>query len=239
MERLRLNGFSLKLIAMVTMVIDHVGLVFFPQVPLFRLIGRLSFPLFCFLLVEGFYHTSNVKKYMGRLAVFALISEFPFDLIACAGESYFARQNIFFTLLLGLLAIYCMDQFEKTSPMGGFSKTMVTLLVAISFSYLAMLLHTDYSILGIFYIVIFYLYRGRHLFIFLSIEIVTIYFYGGLYMQGHLINQNFAGFAVLLTALYNGERGPNLKYVFYAFYPVHLLAIAGIYYLMHGQLPGR
>lgn len=239
MEKLRLNGFSLKVIAMVTMVIDHVGMVFFPEIPLMRLIGRLSFPLFCFLLVEGFYHTSNVTKYMGRLAIFALISEFPFDLVAHADGNYFAGQNIFFTLLLGLMAIYCMEEFEKRYPMSYFSKTMLNVLVAIFFSSIALLFKTDYNALGIFYIVIFYLFRGRHLFIFLCIEIITIYFYGGFYVQGHMINQNFAGFAVLFTALYNGKRGPSMKYVFYAFYPVHLLLLAGIYYMMHGQLPVR
>lgn len=239
MERLRLDSFRLKLIAMVTMVIDHVGYVFYPELGWMRLIGRMAFPIYCFLLVEGFYHTSNVKKYMGRLAVFAILSEFPFDLMANAGGDYFAGQNIFFTLLLGLMAIYFIDEFEKMYRMSYFSKTMFNVLIAIVFSSIAMLLKTDYSALGVFYIVIFYLYRGRPLFIFLCIEIITIYFYGGIYGQRQMNSQNFAGFAVLFTALYNGKQGPKIKYVFYAFYPVHLLVIVGIYCMMYGRLPGR
>ncbi len=238
MKKLGLSSFGLKLIAMITMVIDHMGVVFFPYDARFRWIGRLSFPIFCFLLVEGFHHTSNVKKYMARLAVFALISEVPFDLFVHADGDYFAGQNIFFTLLLGLMAIYCMQQCLENSSMGYFATMMVNVLVAMVFSSLALLLRTDYSVLGIFYIVIFYLYRGKSVLIFLALEFVTIYFYGGINVQMHMIPQNIAPVAVLFTALYNGKRGPNLKYVFYAFYPVHLLVLVGLYYMMYGSLPG-
>ncbi|MDO5520298.1 MAG: TraX family protein [bacterium] len=237
MKQLRLNGFSLKIIAMITMLIDHIGLVFFPEVGTFRLIGRLAFPIFCFLLVEGFYHTSNVKKYMGRLLLFAVVSEYPFDLLANMPGNYMKSQNIFFTLFLGLVAIYLMDQADRKYPMEFFVKSIIDVVIAIVFSSIAMILKTDYNVLGVFYIVIFYLYRGRHFFIFLCIEIITIYFCGGLYVKGHMIRQNFAGFAVLLTALYNGERGPKIKYLFYIFYPLHILVLVGLYYLLNGQLP--
>lgn len=222
---------------MFCMLIDHIGLVFFPEVGVFRYIGRLAFPIFCFLLVEGFYHTSNVKKYMGRLLLFAVISEYPFDLMVNRAGFYMEDQNIFFTLFLGLVAIYLMHLVDLKYPMEFFIKSIVNILIAIVFCTIANLLKTDYNVIGVFYIVIFYLYRGRHLFIFLCLEIITIYFYGGIYVQGHMIKQNFAGFAVLFTALYNGERGPKIKYLFYIFYPLHILVLVGIYYLLHGQLP--
>lgn len=237
MKFLKLNSFDLKIIAMITMVLDHVGLVFFPQYGVFRLVGRLAFPIFCFLLVEGFFHTSNVKKYLMRLLIFAIISEFPFDLMVNRPENYFGAQNIFFTLFLGLSAIAIMDNFDKKHSMDIYLKTLVNIVVAITFSTIAILLKTDYNLLGIFYILIFYMYRGKNFLIFLCIEIITIYFYGGIYVKGHMIKQTFAGFAVLLTALYNGERGPKIKYVFYVFYPLHILLIVAIYYWLNGHLP--
>ncbi len=236
MKYLKLNSFDLKIIAMITMLIDHMGLIFFPQYGIFRYIGRLAFPIFCFLLVEGFHHTSNVKKYLGRLLLFAVISEYPFDLMVCAPGQFMEAQNIFFTLFLGLSAISIMHYFDEKYPMDYFLKTLVNVLVAITFSSIAVFLKTDYDVLGVFYIVIFYLYRGKHLFIFLCIEIISIYFYSGIYEHWYMNKQAFAGLAVILTALYNGERGPKVKYLFYVFYPLHILALLGIYYLLNGHL---
>ncbi len=104
-----MSGFLLKLLALVTMLIDHTGHVLFPGVMWMRYIGRLAFPIYCFLLVEGFLHTRDLRKYMGRLAVFAVISEIPFDL-AIYGEFFEpAHQNVFITLLFGLMAISIMS----------------------------------------------------------------------------------------------------------------------------------
>ena len=99
-----LSGSTLKLIAIVTMFIDHLGVVAFEtqisnyMVPYYimRLIGRLAFPIFCFLLVEGFFHTRDVKKYALRLLVFAFISEIPFDLAFNRQLFYWRHQNVFF-----------------------------------------------------------------------------------------------------------------------------------------------
>lgn len=93
-----LTSSGLKIIAIVTMLIDHIGLVLFPELFILRLIGRLAFPpIFAFLLVEGFFHTKDVKKYMVRLGMYALISEVPFDLARKGGVVFdISGQNIFF-----------------------------------------------------------------------------------------------------------------------------------------------
>ena len=117
-RRWGLNGFTLKWIAMLTMLIDHTGMVLFPQYRIFRIVGRLAFPIYCFLLVEGAVHTSNWKKYVSRLILFALISEIPFDL-ARSGQIVAAdAQNVFFTLSFGLLAVIILKE-QKTDLLPG------------------------------------------------------------------------------------------------------------------------
>ena len=101
-----MSGHSLKLIAIVTMLIDHIGLVLFPEVMILRCIGRLSFPIFAFLIVEGFEHTSDFKKYMVRILLFGLMSEIPYNLMISGKFIDFTHQNVFFTFAIGLMMLY-------------------------------------------------------------------------------------------------------------------------------------
>lgn len=225
-----LTGSSLKKIAVITMLIDHIGACVFERglllvdkirndAALFemlrntdrilRLIGRVSFPIFCFLLVEGFLHTHDRKKYALRLFLFALISEIPFDL-AIRGRFFDpAYQNIFFTLLIGLLAMMLCDYFGQKKK---HAAQLYSLLGALL---LAHFFHTDYSYRGVLLIELFYLFRYNR------------------------VNQVIAGavafcweitapFAFIPIWFYNGERGKSGKWFFYWFYPVHLLILWGI-----------
>lgn len=204
-----INGFILKLIAMITMVVDHTGAVFFPNIRILRIIGRLSFPIFCFLLVEGYFYTKNIYKYTIRLFLFALISEIPYDLAFSGNIIDFSGQNVFFTLLLGLIAIWSFDIISDKS------KGVVCLIACFI---AAELLSTDYAGGGVLMIIMFYLFRTNIIYSGIAQLSINTLVYGGA--------QKYASFAMIPIAFYNGKRGPKgLKYVFYFFYPVHLLLL--------------
>lgn len=190
------------------MLIDHVGAILYPGEHLFRYVGRLAFPIFCFLLVEGFIHTRNVWKYMGRLGLFALLSEIPYDL--AFHKSFWApeKQNVFFTLCIGL-GMLCILNKERES--------VVKAGVVILAMWAAELLRTDYGFLGVLLIEIFWLARKHRL-------------AGGILAAGwNFLWQNplqYAGaLAVIPIAAYNGKKGRSMKYFFYLFYPTHLLIL--------------
>ena len=203
-----LNNFTLKMIAILAMAIDHIGAVLFPQYDIFRIVGRIAFPIFAFTLVEGFMHTKDIKKYMLRLGVLALVSEVPFDLVFFGTPLEFGHQNVFFTMFLGIAMLYFF--LKNVSIWRQFVVVFGMLL-------LAELLRTDYSSAGLFTIFMFYQWRGSNLLKLAGMAFVNLFYLGGL--------QGYASFAAIPIAMYNGERGPKCKWFFYWFYPVHLLVI--------------
>lgn len=235
-ERISLTSFDLKLIAIITMTIDHVGAGLFPYANLggvayLRVIGRLAFPIFCFLIVEGFFHTRDIKKYMFRLMIFALLSEVPFDMLFNPTGNVWVMQNIFCTLFLGLVAIYLMDLAKEKWGQYTSSTSLAQIIVVLVFGIIAYLAKVDYGELGIAYLVIFYLYRGRNLQLFLVLIAINILF-GGVNIQIVSV------LAVPILACYNGKLGPKAKYLFYVYYPLHIAVITGIYVYMNGYIPG-
>ena len=109
-----MSAFTLKLIALVTMIIDHVGAIFFPQFIWLRYIGRLSMPIYAFLLVQGYMHTRNFNRYALRMGIFALLSEVPYDLLFQGTWLEFQRQNILFTFLTALFVMKLLDASAKS-----------------------------------------------------------------------------------------------------------------------------
>lgn len=219
-----LSGSTLKLIAIVTMFIDHLGVVAFEthldeyMIPYYamRLIGRLAFPIYCFLLVEGFCHTRDVKKYALRLLLFAFISEIPFDLAFNRQMFYWRYQNVFFTLFIGLTVIALMHHAKEVFK--GLMRFLVECAVLIAGIMLAQLLYTDYGAVGVLAIVFIYMfkqYRSNALALGVSV----------LWLSAMNTLESPALIDILLVKFYNGKRGLDLKYVFYAFYPVHLLLL--------------
>ena len=223
LEKLKvLDGSALKLIAMLTMLIDHLGsaIVRYMNIPLFtafgysvdlysvmRLIGRFSFPIYAFLLVEGFLHTSNPKKYARDLLAFALISEIPWNL-EHTGTLFCSHQNVMFTLLLGLLGIWVIRDYHDRP-----GKQILYLLGLLAIS---IFLQADYGCRGFGFILLLYLLREKSLY---RAVIGTCFFHDAW----------IAGLAFIPIGMYNGKRGfiqgKALKYAFYAFYPLHLFII--------------
>ena len=220
-----LDGSMLKLIAVLTMAIDHTAsiIVRYRNMPLFtalghtidlyptmRIIGRLSFPIYAFLLVEGFLHTSNTKKYARDLLIFALISEIPWDL-AHVGRLLYSGQNVMFTLLLGLLGIWAIREYQDQ-----FRKLALSLLGLLA---LSVVLGADYGCSGFGFILLMYLLREKKL-------------YRAVVGSCFLANTWLAGLAFIPISMYNGKRGfiqgKALKYAFYAFYPLHLFILFAI-----------
>lgn len=203
-----LNNFTLKMIAIVTMAIDHIGAVLFPQYEIFRIIGRIAFPIFAFTLVEGFLHTRDVKKYMMRLGLLAVISEVPFDLAFFGTPLEFGHQNVFFTMFLGIAMLYLF--LKNVSKWRQF-------LVVLGMLLLADILRTDYNSAGLLMIFFYYQLRGSMPLKLAGMAFVNIFYLGGM--------QAYACLSAIPIAMYNGKRGPKCKWFFYWFYPVHLLVL--------------
>lgn len=210
------NNFTLKIIAILTMLIDHVGYVLFPSTLQFRLVGRIAFPIFCFLIVEGFFHTRSTWNYLIRLSLFAILSEIPFDLAFRGCFFDWQYQNVFITLAFGLCALFCLEEMNTR-------KIFIIPLAIIIL--LAELSHCDYGAGGVLLICIFYLTRNNKIMQVILCALVMYLCYGQLELYGL--------FAFIPIFLYNGKRGPSAKIIFYWFYPIHLLVLFGIsYYLL-------
>lgn len=203
-----ITGAGLKILAIITMVIDHMGAVLFPEQLILRYIGRLSFPIFCFLLVEGFSHTRNVYKYVMRLGVFALVSEIPYDLAFTNEFPNWNKQNVFFTLCLGVATLYLI-KYTKSN----WERT-IYIIFALFF---AEMLKSDYGAFGILLILWFYMLYDDKVWKLAGGAIWS--FYNGIGIQ------SYGALAMIPISFYNGKRGIQLKYIFYLFYPVHLLLL--------------
>lgn len=214
-----MNVFLLKILALTSMIIDHYGAIFQPGLDIYRIIGRLAFPIYAFLLVEGYSHTKNVKKYGSRLLVFALISELPFD-FAFYGGINLGHQNIFFALFIGLVMMYFLEKEEKYS--------INTTIIWVIGGFVAVFLSVDYSFIGLLYILAFY--YTQHL-----ENPQRLYRVAGMIFIVNLmafpLPQQFSLLALPLIYFYNGKLGPSSKFLqilFYISYPLHLF----IFYLI-------
>ncbi|MDO4805110.1 MAG: TraX family protein [Lachnospiraceae bacterium] len=220
-----MNGSTLKVIACVTMLIDHAAVCLLLNMilrmtsPLHqystqnlitlykvcRAIGRAAFPIYCFLLVEGFFHTKSRPKYALRLLLFGIISEIPFNLAIHSSLLYRGHNNVYFTLLVGLAVMVVWDSFMD--------RWYVQVPVAIFLAYAAQRLHLDYGWKGVALIFILYLMHAWR---------VPQTFFGLMFMYYEFPGV-ILGFLPML--FYSGKRGRQMKYFYYAFYPGHLILL--------------
>lgn len=225
-----MSAFVLKVIALATMIIDHTGAVFEHtfNTDVLRVIGRLSFPLYAFLIANGCKHTRSIKKYMLRLAIFAVISEIPFEL-AFMRLGDMSHQNIFFTLALGVLAIMI---YEKINSYSGTPAKIFKYLLPLPVIILGDILSTDYGAVGVFLIFAFYLiddvYRRAAVMLIAGFAVYTSFRY---FAPLYLCYVAAFMLALIPIQLYNGEKGRDFnKWAFYIIYPAHLLILAAIKY---------
>ena len=221
-----MSSFVLKIIAIISMFIDHVGYIIFGKFSYFNYIGRLAFPIFAFQISEGYIHTKNLKKYFLRLLLFAIISQVPFMLFHNLISTDFSL-NIFFTLLLGLSCIFIYDKLKYKS-LGIISSILIALIAEYT--------HCDYGFYGIAIILIFYIFRNSFVNASMFFILSTLIKHLIPYIKNGFYNAYLYLFActiipVVFIALYNGKKGKNTKYLLYLFYPIHLLLIYGIYLL--------
>ena len=233
------SGNALKLFAMALMLIDHTAIAFYPgPIPrglyaLMRFVARPAFPIFAFMIAVGARKTHDVKKYLLRLFVYALLSELPFDhafgFAAPDQIVEFRYQNVFFTLFLGLLSVVCLRFFQKKTKLWPLP-TAATLLACMAAGYY---LRADYGEAGVLCIFLFYVAgelpeRWQPTLWLPAAGVLT----ADLNLSRApvlLFNESeaFAAAAVVALLFYNGERGVKLpKRAFYLFYPGHLLLLA-------------
>ena len=225
-EKLQIfSGSVLKLLACVSMLSDHLAKFWFCRfswanevwfsvagrdislLQLMQMFGRFAFPIFVFLLVEGFEKTRNRRRYGISLLVLALLSEIPFNLMN-GGTLLFTKQNVMFTLLLGYLAMWSLEYFKN--------RPFVSLVLLLVMFLISRYMQADYKTAGFIFIILMYGLRKERIVQTVACPVL---------LQMKLM----VFLSLLMTCLYNGKRGfiktPFLKYCFYAFYPVHMLVI--------------
>ena len=202
------DSFSLKSIAILCMAADHTGRVLFPGEESWICVGRLAFPIFAFLLTEGFFHTRDIYRYLVRLGIFAVLSEIPFYLAFFQTCWYPRRQNVFFTLFISVALMAVLERSRE------WPERILEIYIAM---WAAEALGTDYGFRGVLLVLVFYVGRMRP---FAGLALAGLW---NFLWQSSV--QRFGALAVIPIGLYNGKKGRSLKYFFYVFYPAHLLLL--------------
>ena len=235
---------SLHILAMAAMLCDHLWGTVVPGNDWLTCVGRIAFPVFAFLLVEGYFHTSSLKKYMGRLLVFALLSEIPFNLMVGSRVFYPVHQNVLWSFLLSLLLVLWNEKAKQSGKL--WKRIAAGILSVAAGAVLGLLTMVDYLHAGILTVLVFYFLRGKTWWKrllqvlclwYINVEILSgfTYEFQMFGMDIHLVRQALAMFALLPIWLYRGKQGHcsrAFRYVCYAFYPVHLLVLGLLKFLI-------
>ncbi len=236
------SGNFLKLAAIIFMILDHTRAALIDGHIWMNYFGRLAFPVFAFLISEGFIHTSDFKKYLLRLLSFAVISEIPFNVL-CSSEIFYPQyQNVLFTFVLSVIALKILELAKEKTTLPKIAGAGFCVVIIV---FLAEVLRLDYGGAGIIIVVAFYLFRDFP-FAFLAqlavMVTVFVFFYPGreiFFKIGecivHFPVQSFAVFSLIPIWLYNGKKGSGgklVQYGGYAFYPLHIGVLCVLRYVL-------
>ena len=232
-----LSGTSIKFIAIIAMLIDHIAWAFVPTYSVFgqimHVIGRITASIMCFFIAEGYYYTKNVKKYVLRLAIFALISHVPFIFFQTGNISIWGNTGVIYTLCLSLIALIAYDKIENR-VLKHLSIAVISVMAFVG----------DWMCFPIFMTINFWKHRGNFKKLAIGHCLITFIFVGYMcslyYTMGYPISYafiyTFFQFGMILALpilyLYNGKKGKFAekhkslnKWIFYIFYPLHLVIL--------------
>jgi hypothetical protein len=237
LSKFGISSAGLHIIAMAFMLMDHLWATLLPGEEWLTCIGRIAFPIFSFLIVEGYFHTHDFKKYLLRLLIFALISEIPFNLM-CGGTFFYPiHQNVIWTFLLGLLGIHLMETVRKKYHIWVY--TFVSILVCMAGLLIGTLCMVDYYGPGVLTVFVFYFFHGKKWWCLLG-QILSLYWINVVLLGGLIYTINLFGIdiefyqqglallALIPIWLYSGEKGIHSKffqYFCYNFYPGHMIIL--------------
>lgn len=242
-KRFEVTSFALHILAMALMLCDHLWATVVPGNEWLTCIGRIAFPIFAFLIVEGYFHTKDRKAYVKRLVIFALISELPFNLMM-GGIFNPVHQNVLWTFLIGIGLIRLIEQARQKKTVRMWILAALGVLLGCAVGLFGMV---DYMHFGVLTVLVFYLFRGRRWWCFLGqvvcLAVINLELMGGFVYPFELFGrewllhrQGFALLALIPIWLYRGKQGPynkTLKYIYYAFYPVHILILVLLAFLIN------
>ncbi|MBR5536773.1 MAG: conjugal transfer protein TraX [Clostridia bacterium] len=221
-----LTANTLRILAMIGMLLDHAWATVVPGNFWMTCVGRLVFPIYAFQLVEGFFHSRDRKAYAKRLLIFALVSEIPFNLMMSGSWFFPFHQNTIFTLLLGYLAIWLLETREGR-------KGWKTALLLTGILLLSMVGFVDYGWQGLLTVVTFYVFReGKYAKVG---QLACMFYLHAFLMEGQTLPwlfdlplQSFAVLALIPIWLYNGQKGRGgkaMQWAGYLYYPLHMVAL--------------
>ena len=243
-KNIEITSAGLHIIAMVFMLCDHLWGTIVPGNDWLTCLGRISFPIFAFMIVEGYFHTGNLKKYVKRLFLFALISEIPFNLAMGSRLFYPVHQNVLWSFLMAIGFIHCNEKAVKS---GKWWKRAVTAVVSVIMAYLlGIITMVDFYHAGILTVLVFYFFRNKkwynYIAQFICLWYINMEMLGGYSYQLNILGQTYfvarQGFAMLALIpiwLYRGRQGYHTKafqYFCYWFYPAHLLVLGLLKFIL-------
>lgn len=236
-RKLDISSVWLHIFAMVFMLMDHMWATVFTNEQWMTQVGRLAYPIFAFMIVEGYSHTKSLKKYVLRLLCFAVITEIPFNLMVGNRVMYYVHQNVLWTFLISIGLMYLNDLARKKDK---WWLSLITMAGTVALGYiLGYITFVDYNAAGILTVLLFYFFRGRKWWCYLG-QLAGLYYINvellqGLFFEveifGHkmeIVQQGLAMLSLAFIWLYKGRQGKKSKvfqYFCYAFYPAHMLIL--------------